>query len=319
MPFLSSSGSSRGFGFTAASDSGLYAFTSFTFTNANITGVNGPTRTNCLSAYNTTTYPWLNDTAFFNVVTQGYQLWTVPKSGSYRILALGAKGGNSRSSVGGSGASIRGDFSLTAGEKLRIVVGQMGATHTTLNGGGGGGTFVMRETDNTTSGILVIAGGGGAGGYNDFGNNRAGTTSTTSQPGWNGNSNTSLNNGRSSGLGGLCQDGSGGGGGGLTGNGGSSLRSTASTAGKGGFSFTNGAVGGYAFQSSQSMEGGFGGGGSGDWNYWTGGGGGGGYSGGSGGYYYGGGGGGASYNNGANQSNSSGSNSGHGTVTITLL
>ena len=253
------------------------------------------------------------------MTTQGIQIWTAPRSGSYQITAIGAAGGNGPSSTAGAGARMIGTFSLSQGQKLRIAVGQTGATHTSLNGGGGGGSFVMRETGSATSDILVIAGGGGGGGYTNNGTTRNANTGTSSQPGWTGNTNVSLNNGQSSGNGGLCNDGSGGGGGGLTGDGGSSLRSTDVTAGKGGKSFINGLVAGSAIQSSQRMDGGFGGGGSGDWNYWTGAGGGGGYSGGSGGYYYGGGGGGASYNNGASQSNSTGIGTAMGSVTITSL
>ncbi len=296
----------------------LYAFTSHTFTNAGVTGVSGPTLAQVRTAYSSTT--WASNSAFLNMTVQGIQIWTVPQSGTYTIEARGAKGGDGRTggSLGGNGARMIGNFSLNQGDKLRILVGQMGTANTSLNGGGGGGTFVMKETGSSTSDIYVIAGGGGGGGYNSGGTVSGATTSDPSQAGWNGNNAISLANGRTGGSGGLCNDGSGGGGGGLLTNGGSSLRSTDVTAGKGGAAFVNGGVAGAANQSG-SMDGGFGGGGSGDWNYWTGAGGGGGYSGGSGGYYYGMGGGGSSYNNGSSQSNTAGFNSTHGSVTITYL
>jgi hypothetical protein len=84
--------------------------------------------------------------------------FTVPTTGPYQIIAFGAQGGsNTGSSVnmGGLGAEIGGEFSLTAGETLKIAVGGAGSGF-----GGGGGSFVVGP-DNTP---LVIAGGGGAGG-----------------------------------------------------------------------------------------------------------------------------------------------------------
>jgi hypothetical protein len=298
-------------------EQGLYSFVSHTFTPAGATGRFGPTLAQCRSAYSSAS--WTQNTGFFNMLTQGYQLWTVPQTGSYRIDARGANGGTSPGGAGGGGARMVGLFSLTKGQKLRIVVGQSGANNTSFNGGGGGASFVMKETGSTTSDILVIAGGGGAGGNVNNAVNRGATIADPSQPGWNGNSNTSLNNGRSGGNGGLMFDtnGSGGGGGGLLGDGQTSINSGIDAAGKGGQSFVNGAVGGYAFQSF-SMEGGFGGGGSGDWYYYTGSGGGGGYSGGSGGYSSGSGGGGSSYNNGTGQSNTANQNFATGLVLIQL-
>ena len=86
--------------------------------------------------------------------------WTVPATGLYQITAYGAQGGNSFShaGTGGFGAEIGGDFTLTAGEVLKIAVG--GAGGPGLHGdsaGGGGGSFVV-DSSNTP---LIIAGGGG--------------------------------------------------------------------------------------------------------------------------------------------------------------
>ena len=63
--------------------------------------------------------------------------FTVPVTGTYQILAFGAQGGyaDSVSGMGGLGAEIGGDFSLTAGEVLQIAVGG--------GGQGGGGSFVV--------------------------------------------------------------------------------------------------------------------------------------------------------------------------------
>ena len=102
----------------SAGSAGLYTFTSFTFTSAGVTGRTGPTLSNCLSSYNTTTYPWLNNTSFFNVVG-GFQYWTVPKTGSYVIEASGAMGGGTNA---GLGARMTGTFQLIEGVVVKILV-----------------------------------------------------------------------------------------------------------------------------------------------------------------------------------------------------
>src|ERR1700730_6347380 len=65
--------------------------------------------------------------------------FTVPVTGTYRILAFGAQGGNSEAGGGGGlGAEIGGEFSLTAGETLNIYVGGAGGSVVFGSGGGGG-------------------------------------------------------------------------------------------------------------------------------------------------------------------------------------
>lgn len=97
---------------------------------------------------------------------QGVQLWTVQHTGKYTITAYGAKGGDGLVSFsdvilkGGNGASVSGVFTLNAGDKLKILIGQMGSTEGSYvhrPGGGGGGTF-LTLFDNTP---LLVAGGGG--------------------------------------------------------------------------------------------------------------------------------------------------------------
>lgn len=297
----------------------LFSFTTFTFTNVNITGQNGPTLANCLSVYDTATNPWLNNTSYFNVVTQGIQLWTVPKSGSYTITAKGARGGTG--SIGTSlAASCTGTFTLVQGDIIKIMVGQAGVSNTsgcsTARGSGGGGTFV---TTNANSPLIVAGGGGGVSANNS-------NTLYNANP-----SNTSGNAGQDGGGAG----GTGGGGGGYSGGcvvggpGGGGLNSDgtittgyASSAGK---AFVNGGQGGTGFLDSGGsgpLNGGFGGGG-GASTYM--GGGGGGYSGGGGGgvvscscSLIGAGGGGGSYNNGTSQTNTTSTDT-HGSVIITFV
>ena len=149
------------------SANGLYAFSSFTFTNAGATGNNGPFLANCTSNYDTANNSWLLDTAYFNVSTRGIQLWTVPKTGTYRITAAGASGGNNipGNILGGFGALVTNEVTLTQGDVLAIVVGQKGAdrsnvgpTPSYFGGSGGGGTFVYLNSNTL---YYVVAGGGG--------------------------------------------------------------------------------------------------------------------------------------------------------------
>ena len=305
----------------------LYTFSSFTFTNATATGRSGPTLANCLSAYNTSTNPWLSNTSYFNV-TSGIQYWTVPRTGSYTITAAGAQGGTStsptlRPTIGG--AVISGTFSLTMGEIIRILVGQSGAAANNFYGSGGGGSFVVRTPFNTDGSILVIAGGGAGINY------RTGSpTYLTTAPGQaglapgniagteasnGGGGGASLTNGSNAANGqNQASGGWGGGGGGFVGNGGYSGTAPGGVTGpQGGFSWTNGGGGGAG---NGTSDGGFGGGGGAGAGAGAGGGG---YNGGTAGDNSTFGGGGGSYNSGTSQTNTAGGNVGQGYVTITAV
>ena len=238
--------------------SALYPFTSFTFTNCSITGQNGPTLANMQSAYSATS--WTQNTSYLNIgAFQGYQKWTVPKTGTYRFDIAGAGGGipSYAPSYQGLGVRAQADIALTSGEFIIIAVGQLGGAGT-YSSGGGGGTFIVR---NTGSAALLIA--GGAGGAYAFSDYRA-------------NSNASVTTSGNTPAGGYTTNGASGGGGfssaGQTGYGGST----------GGGGFNNGLIGGGACSAPTTGLGSFGGGG-GEWCYYGSGGGGGGYSGGGGG------------------------------------
>ncbi len=286
------------------------ASTTYNFTTCGATGRFGPTSANCTANYTGTTLAGLVTLANTSSIN-GTQNWTVPTSGTYSLEAWGAGGGNGTGTggLGGYGAYIYGEFSLTAGTVLQILVGQKGITDAVYGGGGGGASFVIDKTNNN---ILVVAGGGGGGSIRaaTYGRGRNASLTTT---GING----SLDDTLEYNLGGINQNGgnsssnSGAGGGGYLGNG-----TNVAVQSKGGTSYIYGGAGGST--TSTGSYGGFGGGGSG----YGGGGGGGGYSGGGGGGYSsngGGGGGGASYNNGTNQNSSAGANNGFGKVTISLL
>jgi hypothetical protein len=275
----------------------LYAFTSWTFTNAGVTGRNGPNITQVRSAYSSESWTQNND--YLSMTVAGMQDWTVPQSGNYQIEAFGAAGTSGGSGPGGLGARMRGDFSLNRGEVIRILVGQTPSG----DARGGGGSFVVASPYNTLASARIVAGGGG-GADLDGSSNSAGGAGQTGTTGQNSQATNGGNTGGSNGAGGGSAGGSdGGGGGGFTGNGGGTNP---------GFSFTSGGLG-------SSNNAGFGGGG----GVNNAGGGGGGYSGGAGGRDgsggLGGGGGAGSVNNGTNQSNSAGARSGNGQVIITRL
>ena len=315
--------------FIEPAQANLYAFSSHTFTPCGKTGTTGPLQASCRSAYSTT---WDDNDSYFTV-TGGIQYWVVPATGNYTIEAGGAKGGNGNTGIGGAGAKMTGTFNLTAGETVRILVGQSGGDHPVASGenktgGGGGGTFVIRTPYNTNASILLIAGGGGGSGSSSGGG--PGQTTTSGQAGrnfsgsgaggTNGGGGGAANGGKAGtatkagGDGSGCSYGSGGGG--FFTNGGANCNGATPIIR--GSSFQSGGAGGDAdelYSGSVLTFGGFGGGaGSGSRAP-----GGGGYSGGGGDAGQLGGGGGGSYNAGTSQTNLSGANAATGYVIITSL
>ncbi|MDP5275233.1 glycine-rich protein [Chengkuizengella axinellae] len=252
-----------------------------------------------------------NYNATFNHTSIGrngtIQVWTAPYTATYRIEVWGAQGGNSEGGNGGKGASIGGDFMISAGESFSILVGQQGENLDNCNTGGGGGSFVWKTHNEQ---LFIAAGGGGGAGHKE-----AGMDGTVLNSGTLGNSSSTSNQ-----VGHPGSSGHGGnkGAAGWYSNG--TNQSGDDGIAQGGNRPLSGGAGGSAGTSSTG-DGGFGGGagGLGEPCSNFGAGGGGGYSGGA--SYYGngsGGGGGGSYNSGTNQSNASGARTGHGLVTITV-
>lgn len=269
-----------------------------TFTTCGATGQSGPSSSQCLTAYTRTTL------AGEVSVTGGKQRWTVPVSGTYTIEAWGAQGASAQSGrVGGRGARMRGNFYLTKGTVLDLIVGQAG-TSDGCSGGGGGGSFVARGTTR-----LLIAGGGGGTRNVVSQNGCAGRTSSTAGTGSGSGSTWGCGSKATSTIaaGGIVSATTWGSGGGAWSTDGA-YEYSADNRGR---SFTSGGRGGGT--TSYKAYGGFGGGGAGNGS--CGGGGGGGYSGGDGGRLAGGAG---SYNGGSAQSNTSGARSGQGMITIDL-
>lgn len=296
----------------------LYAFTTATFTPGGATHRLGPTLTQArsgITAASGTT--WVSNTSYLNVIgiQGGIILWTVPETATYSIDAYGAQGGVAGLYLvdGGLGARIKGDFALTEGQVLALVVGQKGRNDGGGNwgGGGGGGSFVW--INGSTSAPLIAAGGGGSGGQ---GSNATAGGQTTTSGGAGGNGAAGGTSGLSGSASGVCGGGNGSGwfGGTTQGCGGSTVWQPIYTDPTGASAASLGQTSDY---SATYAAGGFGGG----QGAYGGGGGGGGYSGGgSAGWsysYYGGGGG--SYNAGTNQTNTGATRSGSGQIIITKL
>ncbi|WP_317898459.1 T9SS type A sorting domain-containing protein [Aurantibacillus circumpalustris] len=274
----------------------MYSQQTYTFTNCSATGSIGPTQIQINSAYALT-----NLNLAVGVTTTGIQTWTVPLTGLYRITAIGATSGTTGASgrTPGYGAFMSGEFTLTAGDVLQILVGQRGQDHPSYAAGGGGASFVTKTPHNSLPSILVIAGGGGAP-SGDF----SGLSATTATCG---TFDLQSGPGQCAGNGGISFTGnSGGGGGGFFTDGAGN-----STVANGGKAYVNGGLG--ASTTMLYAWGGFGGGGGNaspaTSTYASSGGGG--FSGGNGGNRNStngtgreGGGGGGSYNSGANQTNS---------------
>lgn len=299
---------------------GLYAFTGFTFSNCGATGRFGPDAAACARAYSGTA--WTQDTAFLGQAAPGIQLWTVPKTGSYRITARGAQGGSTATVGGGLGRVLRGTFALRQGDRIKILVGHKGGD-VVDNGyddaAGGGGTFVTTE-GNTP---LIVAGAGSGAGYGG----QAGPSSS-SRYGIQGYGATGTTTGGTSGSGSAGGTNGGAGvstqyacsGAGLTGDG---YRVSPASYDCSPLSFVNGGTGGNYSGPTYRIVGGFGGGAGVYGGGSLGTGAGGGYSGGGAGRAEGPprniSGGGGSFNAGTSPSDSGATNAGHGSVLVEPL
>jgi len=229
------------------------------------------------------------------------------------IDASGAQGGGLDALGGGGyGAQIVGDFDVTPGQSLSVVVGERGQLQIggddQNSSGGGGGSFVY---DGDT---LLVAAGGGGGRCNYDGSAPLHAAAAGSADEAGGADSASLfmggvgGNGGDAGLWSMLPDA--GGGAGWLSNGGSEFGGwNASGDWAGGAPFCGGGGGGCG------GYGGFGGGGGGG-NHYGGGGGGGGYSGGAGGSDPDHGGGGGSFNAGDAPTNTGGVQQGDGVIVI---
>ena len=88
----------------------------------------------------------------FDVIRDGFQCLTIPRSGRYRFKVIGAS-----SSSYFPGAQIIGEFRLEKGEKITIALGQTGSNWVC----GNGGTFVVKENGTSDPQLLFVAAGSG--------------------------------------------------------------------------------------------------------------------------------------------------------------
>jgi cysteine-rich repeat protein len=128
-------------GTTAPAQAPLFSFATHTFTSCGATGVSGPTLASCRATYPTT---WDDNDSFFAMPNAGYQRFTVPVTGTYRLAATGA--GSLRRGVGA-------DLFLARGQSLLMVVGHDGG------GTGSGGSFVALGSSAVAAVPLLVAGG----------------------------------------------------------------------------------------------------------------------------------------------------------------
>jgi len=175
----------------------LFSFTSHTFTDAGAgPGRLGPTFAQMKSTYSSEI--WEQNPLWFNEISgkQGFQLWTIPKSGTYRITAKGGKGGKGNpsynSNYAGRGGTVRADIAFTVGTKIVIIVGQWAHINANragydVGGGGGGATWVLKPGAFTSTDDIYLVAGGGAGAHSrggsgsyasDGGNSQASVSDT---------------------------------------------------------------------------------------------------------------------------------------------
>ncbi len=107
-------------------------------------------------------HSWAN--TYVDVPTQGYQRWTIPKTGKYTITARGAHSGHTDSPDDYMrGVTVVADFNLTQGEKLILVAGQgvpdYDGDH--CNGGAGASWVMSGDAIGTCIPLIVANGAGG--------------------------------------------------------------------------------------------------------------------------------------------------------------
>ena len=114
-------------------------------------------------------FSWITNTAFFDVLKEGFQTLTIPKSGTYSFEVIGA--GIPYNEI--SGARINGKIRLERGEKITVAIGQKykGNPYS-----GSGATFVVKETGNGPEPLFVA---GGAGYSPNYSYGRASLAQTT--------------------------------------------------------------------------------------------------------------------------------------------
>jgi hypothetical protein len=154
----------------------LYDFTSFTFGMGTfVTGAIGPTYQQLLTYY-TASAPWAATSTNFTSSNFGFQIWTAPETATYTIEVAGSRAGRPNGNTlepYGRGAIVKGDYSLSKGQKIIIITGQYDTSFNSLSPsgsyegmGGGGGSFLLDSASLTP--IMVAGGGGGNARYTAY-------------------------------------------------------------------------------------------------------------------------------------------------------
>ena len=144
----------------------LYTFTAYNFNTVNSVANVAPDIAVYKTAYASQQF---YTKGYFSLYANynGYQMISVPKSGTYNIEAVGGSGGNAtqRSGAGGPSGYMPAKFKLTYGQRLIILNGQRGGYGLADQAGGGGGTFVVLYNGGVLTPLVVAGGGGGAAKY----------------------------------------------------------------------------------------------------------------------------------------------------------
>ena len=152
----------------------LYSFTSAFFTVSRALADSydsdahrtGPTQTQVRSWLSGSSngggsHSWAN--TYVDCPIQGYQRWTIPKTGKYTITAKGGGSGHTDTPDDYMrGVKVVADFNLVKGEKLILVAGQGVPNYDGDHcNGGGGASWVMSGISTSTAIPLIVANGAG--------------------------------------------------------------------------------------------------------------------------------------------------------------
>ncbi len=198
--------------------SALYSFTNVCFTVSR-TLTNSPTSTeHRYGPTQTEVRNWLSGTSnggsghawantYVDVPTQGYQRWTVPKSGTYRITCRGAHAGHTDTPDDYMrGVTVQADFALDMNDKLLIAVGQGVPNYDGDHCNGGAGASWVAHGGTIATALMLLVGNGAGGDTSDGGSKGQPNTSlnrtVTNVGGVSGLETTPINSSASTGYGG---------------------------------------------------------------------------------------------------------------------
>ncbi|CAL8099717.1 unnamed protein product [Orchesella dallaii] len=121
--------------------------TAYKFSTCNNTGRSGPSQEQCDAAYNGTL---LENEIKIDSARNGVQIWHVPESKSYTLIAKGASGGRGAllNQMTSHGSIVKTTMLLRKGEKIYILVGQEGISGCGQSGSKRGDLLLDRPCTN---------------------------------------------------------------------------------------------------------------------------------------------------------------------------